>query len=116
MQPLGKIPAKDKKTFSEVMNAVINQWGITTPSDIMVANRMVSTWMKMRYVESCIEKYGLFFEDAKEGKVNRIRVNELAYYLKQLEADFRSYCRMLGNKKDTKTAPTTFLEMLDGKN
>ena len=92
----GKLPAADEKAFSKYIGAVIDQWNITRPVDVMIANRMVSTWMKMRYTEDCIDKYGMFFEDRDEsGLVNRVRMNELAYYLKQLEADFRSYYRVL---------------------
>mgnify|MGYP003147658167 CR=1 FL=1 len=113
--PLGKIPAENEKEFKNIVNAVIKQWGLTRPVDVMTANRMVSTWMKMRYVESCLKKYGLFFEDYdKEGKVNRLRVNELAYYLKQLENDFRSYYRLLNVKRDNSDKPETFLEMIGG--
>ena len=111
--PLGKIPAENEKEFKKIVNAMIKQWNLTRPVDIMTANRMVSTWMKMRYVESCLKKYGVFFEDYDtEGKLNRLRVNELAYYLKQLDADFRSYYRLLNVKRDNKVTPETFLEML----
>jgi len=118
LKPLGKIPAENTKEFKKIINAVIKQWGLSQPVEIMSANRLVSTWMKMRYVESCIKKYGLFFEDTDDcGKINRIRMNELAYYLKQLEADFRSYCRLLNVKRESSSDnPMTFLEMLDGKN
>jgi hypothetical protein len=112
----GKIPAEDSKKHLEIVNAVIKQWNLTRPVDVMSANRMVSTWMKMRYVESSLKKYGLFFEDVRDGAVTRIRVNELAYYLKQLEADFRSYYRLLNsaNKMDDTDKPMGFLEMIGG--
>ena len=87
------------KEFAKIIEAVIAQWQLSEPVDIMIANRMVATWMKMRFAESCLEKFGPFFEERDElGTLTRIKVNEIAYYLKQLEADFRSYYRLLQTK------------------
>ena len=112
----GKLPAKDEKLFGRYVEAIITQWGITRPVDVMIANRMVSSWMKMRYAEDCIDKYGMFFEDKDDnGNVCRIRMNELAYYLKQLEADFRSYYRVLqaSCKMKDNDKPESFLNWLE---
>jgi hypothetical protein len=114
---VGKIPAEDKKEFAKIIGAVIAQWGLTRPVDVMSANRMVSTWMKMRYIEECLLKYGMFFEqNDQDGKLVSIKVNELSYYLKQLEADFRSYYRLLAqNNKNEGNEKESFLEWLDVK-
>jgi len=115
VQGKGKLPAENQKEFGRIVEAIIAQWGLERPVDIMIANRMVSTWMKLRVAEGALEKYGLHFEDLDdEGKVTRVRINEFAYYLKQLEADFRSYYRLLNtsNKKDDVT-PMNFMDMLD---
>lgn len=115
----GNIPSADEKLFKQYVEAVINQWDLHKPVDIMVAHRMVSTWMKMRFIESSMESTGMFFEDRDDaGKVTRVRMNELAYYLKQLEGDFRSYYRVLQGygKKDVAVVQdfSTWLET-DGK-
>ena len=100
-QVTGNLPAENKKEFAEIVGGVINQWSLEEPVDIMMANRMVSCWMRMRYIEGRIQYYGLFFEDADEsGKIVRIRVNELVYLNKQLESEFRSYYRLLNNNKN----------------
>jgi len=111
----GKIPAEDKKQFKEIINALLKQWSITNPAEVMLANRLVSSWMKMRYIETCLKKYGMFFEDfGDDGKVNRIRVNDLANYLRCLEADVRSYYRLLNqNGKLEDDGPKDFMQWLD---
>lgn len=115
----GRIPADDPEKFSRIVGAVIQQWDLKKPVDIMTANRMVSSWMKMRYIETMIKKYGLFFERKDEmGRIHGLKVNELAYYLKQLEGDFRSYYRLLNTKNvnidDGK--PTDFMSWIDVSN
>lgn len=111
----GKIPAENKKQFKEIVNALLEQWNISKPAEIMLANRLVSSWMRMRYIETCLKKYGLFFEDmGDDGKVNRIRMNDLANYLRCLESDVRSYYRLLnqgGQLEDT--GPKDFMQWLD---
>lgn len=96
MAPTGVLPAADKKEFKQLLNCVIKQWSLTRPVDLMTANRMVTVWMRMRYVEDCIHRYGMFFEDKDDkGTTTNIRMNQLSFFLKQLEADFRSYYRLL---------------------
>jgi len=115
----GKAPGENQKEFRTILNAVIKQWDLRSPVDLMIANRMVSTWMKMRNVEESIKKYGIFFEDQDDkGTTKRVRANELVYYLKQLEADFRAYYRLLANANKNKgdEEPDDLLEWLgDGK-
>lgn len=109
----GKVPAKSKTEFSKILDMVIEQWELTEPVDIMMANRMVSTWMKMRHVEDCIKNYGVFFEiKDKAGDLKGIKVNELAYLLKQMEADFRSYYRLLNTKKPASKGEITIIDLL----
>ena len=115
----GRIPADDTEQFSRIVGAIIQQWDLKKPVDIMTANRMVSSWMKMRYIETMIKKYGLFFERKNElGEVVSIKVNELAYYLKQLEGDFRSYYRLLNTKNVTVDdgKPTDFMSWIQVEN
>jgi len=118
MKGTGDLPAENEKEFARIVEAVIDHWKLSKPVDIMMANRMVSSWMKMRYAEQCLKKFGLHFEDyGDDGKIKRIRVNEFAYYLKQLESEFRSYYRLLNTKdrqKDEKT-PSNFMDLLNVK-
>jgi hypothetical protein len=110
----GKMATDDPEQFKKIIEAVIHQWSLSEPVDIMIANRMVATWMKMRFAESCLEKFGPFFEERDElGTLTRIKVNEIAYYLKQLEADFRAYYRLLQTKapKD-KTEKMNFFDLI----
>jgi len=116
----GGLPVADTETYNKCVSAVINHWSLSKPVDIMVANRMVSTWMKLRYIEGRLNHYGVVFERFDEdGKIVDVKVNEMAYYLKQLESEFRSYYRLLqGGKKEDKP-PQDFLSMLEdagGKN
>ena len=119
VQGKGLLPAENQEELGRIVEAVINQWGLEKPVDIMIANRMVSTWMKLRVAEGCLEKFGMHFEDYDDnGKITRIRINEFAYYLKQLEADFRSYYRLLNiaSPKDEKASPMNFMDMINDGN
>lgn len=114
MKAGGKMAVDDPKEFGNIIQAVIEQWSLSEPVDIMIANRMVGTWMKMRFAETCLEKYGPFFEEYDDlGKVNRVKVNEIAYYLKQLESDFRAYYRLLQTKAPKGKSPDmNFFDLL----
>jgi len=109
------LPSEKPREFGKILNAVIDQFGVLDPVDIMTANRMVSTWMKMRYVEEQLKKYGLFFENVSaSGKLNGIKMNEMVYYLKQLDADFRAYFRLLSAGKPKQDQnPKSFMEWID---
>ena len=113
----GNVPSKSPELFKEIVEGIIEQWDIKAPVDIMSANRMVSAWMKMRYCEDCINKYGLFFEEKdSSGTINRIRMNELAYYLKQLDSEFRAYYRLLNSRyslENKDDGPKDFFAYLD---
>jgi hypothetical protein len=96
----GKLPSEDTDKFEEIMGLLIANWHIERPQEIMLVNRMVSTWMKMRKVESLIAKYDLYFEKTdKDGKVVGIDMNQLAYYLRVLESDFRNYYKVLQSRE-----------------
>lgn len=102
----GVLPANDKK-FSDVVGTLIKTFGVSHPQEVMLVNRLVATWMKILRVEELMGKYDLFFEQRNpDGEVTKIEVNQLAYYLSKLEADFRGYYRTLqgrvksGGKKE----------------
>ena len=44
----GKMATDDPEQFKKIIEAVIHQWSLSEPVDIMIANRMVATWMKMK--------------------------------------------------------------------
>ena len=114
----GKLASEDVKTFSEIVSALVDSWNITKPPDLMIANRMVSTWMKMRRVEDLMSKYDLFFEQTdSHGNLVGININQLAYYLKSLESDFRSYYKVLQSNcgKATDDAVQDFHDFLNAK-
>jgi len=111
----GNLPANDEKVYADIVGGVIKQWDLIKPVDIMIANRMVSTWMKLRHIEGRLEHYGIYWEQTDDDdKVIGIKINEMAYYLKQLESEFRSYYRLLqGGKKDD-VPQQDFLSMMEG--
>lgn len=115
MEPAGKLPAEDKKLFETIVTKLIDTWKITRPPEIMLANRMAATFMKMRRVEYLMTKYDLFFEKKNDdGSLRGIEVNGLAYYLKALEADFRNYYKVLqGNRGISEDkGPQNFIDLL----
>ena len=116
-KPVGKLPVDDEKTFSTIVGALQNQWDITEPAELMLVNRMVSTFMKMKKVEAMLGEQDLYFEyfDDK-GRIRDVRINNLATYLRNLESDFRAYYRSLTlGKRDLSLppdAPKDIMELL----
>ena len=115
IKPTGKLPSKDEKTYTDIVGRLIDTWGITKAPEVMLVNRMVSTWMKMRRVEVLMGQYDLFFEQRdKSGVLTGVNMNQLAYYLKSLESDFRAYYRLLAQKKGG-DVPKDFHDFLNDK-
>jgi len=116
--PDGQVPADNKKEFVKIVNAVINQWELEKPVDVMMANRMVASWMKLRYLERKLTELGLFFVDRTDkedpAKITNVRMNQLAYFCKHLEADFRAYYRVLSTNAPVinSSGPSNFMELL----
>lgn len=95
----GELPATDSDLFKEVVSSLILSWNIQRPQEIMLVNRMVATWMKMKKVEDMMTHYDLFFEKRNEkGDLIGVDINQMAYYLSKLESDFRAYYRTLQGK------------------
>ena len=109
------ISADDDKTFPIILAGVIEHFDIKKPCDIMTANRMVANWMKLKYVEGELVKGGLYFKEYdRDGGLKRIKVNELAYYLKQLDSEFRAFYRVLStNSPMSEQKKEDFLTWLD---
>ena len=88
----GKLAVNDEKTYKEIVSVLLATWDITKAPEVMLVNRMVSTWMKLRRVETLLGGYDLFFEKKDHtGTLTDIKINQLAYYLKSLDQDFRNY-------------------------
>ena len=110
MKPGGKLPTQDIKTFNKVLRLVVKNWNLTKPVDIMLANRMVSTFMKLKYIEDCVEEQGSF----SKGKDNNIRMNPMVYYARDLQNDLMRFYRLFqGKGTKTETGPTDFSSWLD---
>ena len=119
MKAGGKLATEDEKTFTEITSKLIEVWDIKRPQEVMLVNRFVSTWMKMLRIEELMGKYDLFFEQKdKDGALIGIKINQLAYYLKSLESDFRNYYKVIqGDKAAAQTAdgPKDFGAFLEAK-
>ena len=112
----GKLPADDEKTFTKIVGAIQKSWKIERPQDVMLLNRMVSTWMKMKRVESMLEGLDLYYEQYDgDGRVEGIKVNGLVSYLHTLEMDFRGYYNILSKRDADKgeEKETDFLRMIE---
>ena len=110
----GKLPSQDKKTYTELVNALIADWKIKKTPELMMVNRMVSTWMKMSRVEELMKEYDLFFERRDEhGTLIGVQMNQLAFYLKSLESDFRNYYKALTAGKSIVTEEKDFHDFIN---
>ena len=96
MKASGQLAADDEDTFKEIVTALIDDWKLSKPKDVMMVNRMVSVWMKMRRVEKMLTEVDLYFEHRnKHGEINNVTINSLANYLNSLDSQFRSYYKTL---------------------
>ena len=112
----GKLPSEDQKTYKEIVNALVADWKIKKTPELMMVNRMVSTWMKMKRVEELMKDYDLFFEKRDEtGKLVGVNMNQLAFYLKSLESDFRNYYKALTAGKSVTTEEKDFHDFINVK-
>lgn len=89
----------DKKRY--IFNKITQELKISSdqPVKLMLAQRMTSVWFRMAEVEKQIASYGMSFEERTDkGELIGVKVNELNYLLKQLDAEFRSFYRILNQK------------------
>ena len=88
-----KLSSADK-----IATQIVKHFNLDNPVDQVAANRMANIILKMKTCEKAINKYGLIFE-MMNGRGEKLpKVNEVAYYIKQLEGEFRSYLRMFKQK------------------
>jgi len=118
MKANSKLPSEDKTTFTKISLALMDSWGLKRPQEIMLVNRMVATWMKMKKCEDLMAKYDLYFEKRDDkGNLIGITMNQLAFYLKSLEADFRNYYKTIQTNipSQSQQGITDFKQFLDAK-
>ena len=92
-KPIIKLTSVEK-----IATAIIANFDLDNPVDQVAANRMANIIIKMKECERAITKYGLIFEMQNTRGEKLPKVNEVAYYIKQLEAEFRSYLRLFKQK------------------
>ena len=113
-KPTGKLASKDEDLFAKIVGSLIESWGIVRPQEVMMVNRMVSTWMKMRKVENMLETYDIVFEERDKGGVLiGLAMNPLPAYLSKLDADFRGYYRALQGKIQQKEESKDLIDVMN---
>jgi len=109
-------PADDPKAYEEIVNQIIDTYDLTNPVDQMIANRAATQLMMLQHCQKVLAKYGLFYKRKGEDGVVRLEMNQLSYFMKQLESEFRANIRMLRGKeiKSGDTGPGNFSEWIEG--
>jgi len=107
-------PAENPQAHEKIVQQIIDTYELDNPVDQMLANRAATQLMMLQYCQEQLKKYGLFYENIdKKGKV-RLEMNQLSYFIKQLESEFRANIRMLkGNTKINTKQTENFAEWLD---
>lgn len=111
--PGGKFPADDPKTFKLLFEIICNDFGLTKATDQIIANSLASCIMRKKYCEELIKKYGLFVTNEDESQI--VKMNPLAYYLRDLGAEITKYTRMLreSGKGIESETPKDFVDMIN---
>jgi hypothetical protein len=102
-------------TYDQILDNIRQSWEITTPSDELIAKRMVSVWMRLHHTEQELAKYGMYLVGTDSKGNPKIQINQMSNHLNQLDAELRSYFRLLNQKmkaNESKT-PSDFKEWLD---
>jgi len=108
--------SEDPVEHRDVLNKILKEMAIKNPVKIAMAGRMVTVWQRINYIDECIKEQGLHFRKFNEdGELIGVNVNQLAFYQKQLEAEFRSYYRILNQKWNQKKEESadSFLSLLE---
>jgi len=93
-------PADDPKTFEKIFNGIVDTYELKNPVDQMIANRAATQLMMLQFCQDKLREYGLFYEIGGESGKKELKINQLAYYMKQVESEFRSNIRMLRQKSE----------------
>ena len=107
----GKLPTKDTRTFNKILGLVIDNWELTKPVDIMLANRMVATFMKLKHIDTWLDQKGEFYEDEK----GKIILNPMTAYSRNLQNDLMRFYRLFQARvpKSAEEGPTDFASWID---
>lgn len=89
---------QDEESFNALFKAIVEDYGLVTPVEQLIANRAATQFLNLQYCQEMLKKYGLFYVNNVDGK-EMLKVNELAYFIKQLESEFRANLRMIQKKK-----------------
>jgi len=105
----GKTPAKDKEKFTEALDLVVQDFQLTKPTEVMLANRMVATFMQLQFIEGEIKKHGLFF-----GTKENLRMNPMLDHQSKLQNDLMRFYRMFNAKRGlSDEGPKTFIDFME---
>jgi len=106
---------ESRKAYEKIVNQIIETYNLTNPVDQMIANRAATQLMLLQHCQSMLDKYGLFYV-RKTNQGDRIEMNQLSYFMKQLESEFRSNIRMLkGKEVPAAKGPDNFSDWLEVK-
>ena len=106
----GDLPSQDVKNFDKILQLVIDNWDLTKPVDLMMASRMVSCFMKLRYAEGKAEELGLLLE-VPGGSA---KLNPLLSYSRDLQNDLMRFYRLFQSKNpEIADGPANFSEWID---
>jgi len=107
-QVSGRAPAENPKEFQNALDAVIKDFSLKTDVEVMMANRMVATFMQLQYIESEIKKHGLFF-----GEKQNMRMNPMLDHQGKLQNDLMRFFRMFHSKITKEVGPANFIDYLE---
>lgn len=108
------LTVEEKNKWENMVASLVESFSITRAPELLLAQRMVSTWQKMQQVEVMLAHHPLVYEKKNlKGEAVAMKVNELAHYLKGLEADFRNYYKVLSGGKEIDEENFDFKDMVD---
>jgi len=91
-------PRDDPKTFKAIFDGICQTYELNNPVDQMIANRAATQLMTLQFCQDKLKEYGIFFEVGGDEGKRELKMNQLAYYMKQVESEFRANIRMLRQK------------------
>ena len=101
---------------SQVVNVNVTVRNITVGSAKVEAANMASCYMRKQWCEEQLKHYGMIVLDADKKEVTKM--NPLAYYMQQLDADLMKYHRLFkqvqNSSSDKGEKPQNFMDMIKG--
>ena len=111
-------PADDVAAFKKIFDAICETYQLTNPVDQIIANRATTQLLMLQHSQGALKKYGLYYVDKGADGQERLTMNQLSYFVKQVESEFRSNIRLLrqGVPKEQAEGPKDFFDLIkDGK-